>query len=626
VDCGRITPSPEAIRTAVNDSLTNSAGSSAPPALIIIDSAEQLGSAEEWLRDEFLPGVPINSVVVIASRRPPDAAWLSDPGWRDMLRVILLSNLSAAHIRTLLEVEGIDVDLLDQVMALTYGHPLGASLLIDVIRRAGHGAEVPRPLADQPDLVAALLQRFVDLVPSSHHRAALQVAAHARVTTEPVLRAVLPSSDASEVSKLWDWLRDLTFMEESHSGIRPHELARDVLEADLRWRDPEAYADMHRRLRGYLVDTVRAHAGNPERLHNAAAELLFLLHDHPLVGPFWNWNALSEGVQQRLEPGEAEMIIAMTRAAQGDQQAELAGHWLRRQPEGFRVFRASEGEVYGYAACLSLNRARPEDLQVDPAAAALWDYAQRHRAPRPGEQVLAWRFHIDRDLDERHSCRSGAILAAWQIADILTRPPTAWEFVASYSDLDYWQPLLNHWDFGHLPEVDYQIGATRYVTFGHDWRRVGVSNWLERTAARELGEQVSVQSTEPASTLSQEEFAVSVKQALRSLHQPQTLRYNPLLGSSMVQITLRQHPDDRPDKVLQGLIFGAAQVLKSDPRAESHYRVLDRTYLRPAPTQEKAAELLDLPFSTYRRYRDRGIAAITEWLWDQDLESTARVS
>jgi hypothetical protein len=151
------------------------------------------------------------------------------------------------------------------------------------------------------------------------------------------------------------------------------------------------------------------------------------------------------------------------------------------------VFRVSEGEVYGYAACLSLNHARPEDLQVDPAAAALWDYAQRHRAPRPGEQVLAWRFHIDRDLDERHSCRSGAILAAWQIADILTRPPTAWEFVASYSDLDYWQPLLNHWDFGHLPEADYQIGATRYVTFGHDRRGVGVGDWLERTAARELG-------------------------------------------------------------------------------------------------------------------------------------------
>ena len=51
--------------------------------------------------------------------------------------------------------------------------------------------------------------------------------------------------------------------------------------------------------------------------------------------------------------------------------------------------------------------------------------------------------------------------------------------------------------------------------------------------------------------------------------------------------------------------------------------MLNRTYLRPAPTQEKAAELLDLPFSTYRRYRDRGIETITDWLWERDIDSTA---
>jgi hypothetical protein len=73
--------------------------------------------------------------------------------------------------------------------------------------------------------------------------------------------------------------------------------------------------------------------------------------------------------------------------------------------------------------------------------------------------------------------------------------------------------------------------------------------------------------------------------------------------------------------VLRGLILNAAQVVKADPRAEAQYRVLDRTYLHPAPSQERAAELLDLSFSTYRRYRDRGIEAITEWLWDHDVDS-----
>ena len=77
-----------------------------------------------------------------------------------------------------------------------------------------------------------------------------------------------------------------------------------------------------------------------------------------------------------------------------------------------------------------------------------------------------------------------------------------------------------------------------------------------------------------------------------------------------------------PTKCCAGSFLMPPRSSRLTPRAETQYRVLDRTYLRPAPSQEKAAELLDLPFSTYRRYRDRGIEAITDWLWEQDLEST----
>jgi hypothetical protein len=80
----------------------------------------------------------------------------------------------------------------------------------------------------------------------------------------------------------------------------------------------------------------------------------------------------------------------------------------------------------------------------------------------------------------------------------------------------------------------------------------------------------------------------------------------------MVQTEFREHPDSRPDEVLRGLSLEAAHDLASDPRADNQYRVLNRTYFRPAPTQEKAAELLALQFSTYRRYRDRGIETIAD--------------
>jgi hypothetical protein len=154
------------------------------------------------------------------------------------LRVVSLRNLSRDAIRTLLQVEQIPDEVLEQVMALTHGNPLALSLLIDAVRRSVTPHELPTALDEMPDLVRALLSRLVDQAPSNRHRAALQISAHAAVTTEPVLRAALPTSDPQDVSDLWDWLRDLTFMEESRAGIHPHDVVRDILEADVRWRDP----------------------------------------------------------------------------------------------------------------------------------------------------------------------------------------------------------------------------------------------------------------------------------------------------------------------------------------------------------------------------------------------------
>jgi len=633
VDGARVMPTPDGIRAAVWDSLSDGIDAqfklgyddrlSPKPSMILIDAAERLQPVEGWLREDFLPSLPAEIRVIIAGRRSPDAAWRSDPGWRDILRVLPLRNFSPDQTRALLEIEGMSTELLEPVMTLTHGHPLAVSLLIDAVRRSGPGSDIPESLQDLPDVVTALLGRIVEHAPTGRHRAALQISAHAAASTEPLLRAALPA-EVEEASELWEWLRDLTIMEETQVGIFPHDVARDVLEADLRRRDPDTYADIHRRLRGYLVDQVKASAGNPDALQQAVADLLFLIRDHPVAGAYWYWDALEGCPGQPVQPSQFDLIIAMTRETQGYQQAELATHWLRRQPEAFRVFEGPDGDIGGYAARLALHLATPEDIEADPGAAALWRYAQEHHPPRPGELVLGWRFVVDRDPDERHPRLAGTMFGAWHVIDILLRGPTAWEFDACYTDLDHWEQFFNHFDFVHVREADYQIGARRYVTFGHDWRRVGVADWLDLTAARELGEQVTMSAPEPAATLSHEEFAASVKQALRTLHQPQALLRNPLVVSSMVQSQIRDHPDQRPEQALRELILIAAQVVKADPRVEAQYKVLDRTYMHPAPTQEKAAELLDLPFSTYRRYRDRGVETIIEWLWDRDVDHAVR--
>jgi hypothetical protein len=51
-------------------------------------------------------------------------------------------------------------------------------------------------------------------------------------------------------------------------------------------------------------------------------------------------------------------------------------------------------------------------------------------------------------------------------------------------------------------------------------------------------------------------------------------------------------------------------------------RAVERTYLRPAPNQEAAAELLGLPFSTYRRHLTQGVSRLVAHLWELEIYGT----
>jgi replication-associated recombination protein RarA len=118
VDGGRIRPTPAGIRAAVRHSPEVSQASTLRSStVVIIDAAERLDAAEEWLREVYLPAMSAKTLVVIASRRPPGEPWRSDPGWRDLLRVVSLRNLLPEAVRALLDAERIPKELLGQVMA-----------------------------------------------------------------------------------------------------------------------------------------------------------------------------------------------------------------------------------------------------------------------------------------------------------------------------------------------------------------------------------------------------------------------------------------------------------------------------------------------------------------------------
>ena len=93
---------------------------------------------------------------------------------------------------------------------------------------------------------------------------------------------------------------------------------------------------------------------------------------------------------------------------------------------------------------------------------------------------------------------------------------------------------------------------------------------------------------------------------------------------------LAQSPSGPSPAACRAQLRRAVACIARQPRGVPLARVLDRTFLRPAPTQEAAAEVLGLPFSTYRRHLAAALDDVVELLWcveigDVVLTDEARV-
>src|SRR5215471_11542684 len=117
--------------------------------------------------------------------------------------------------------------------------------------------------------------------------------------------------------------------------------------------------------------------------------------------------------------------------------------------------------------------------------------------------------------------------------------------------------------------------------------------------------------------LTRSDFESAVKDALRHYTQADLLAGNALLHASVLT---RSEPDGATPQALRALLADTAKALFAGERDRRLYRVLELTYLNPAPKQEAAAERLGFSFSTYRRHLTAGVDRLVEWLWQREQE------
>lgn len=590
--------------------------------LIFIDTYETLAPLDDWLREEFLPQLPENTLIILAGRYSPHSNWRTDSGWQALLQTVSLRNLSPEESRTYLSRREIPSAQHQAVLDFTHGHPLALSLVADVFAQ---GQDIGFQPETAPDVVKTLLERFVQEVPSPVHRMALEACAMVRLTTEALLTQML---EIAEVHELFEWLRGLSFMEAGRFGLFPHDLTREVLAADLRWRNPDWYAELHRRARYYYSTRLGQTQGQEQ--HGVLFDYIYLHRDNPAIRPRFTWQENSSLQADKLRESDKAILVRMVAEHEGEESAQLASNWMERQPQGVVVFRDTTLQLVGFVLMVALEQASLAELSADAGAIASWRYLQSYAPLRPQEGATLFRFWMAKDTYQNVSPTQSLIFITF-VQHHRNTPGLAYTFFVC-AEPDYWAVMFAYADLARLPEADFEVGGKRYGVYGHDWRVVSPTAWQELLAQREIAASVEIETpkppvSEPLLVLSQPEFVEAVQDALRNYSRPNGLQNNPLLRSRLIVERIFpgkiqvQVPTSERIIALQTLVKEATELLQSSPRQAKCYRALYHTYLHPAPSQEQAAELLDLPFSTFRRHLKAGITLVSDILWQREIGS-----
>ena len=620
LDARHIEAAPEAFTRAVAEAMGLPAGSGSLEGfsalqgrhVLLIDTFESLGALDTWLRDVFLPQMPDGVLVVLAGRLAPSVEWRGDPGWQTLIRPLALRNLTLEESRAFLTSREIPPADVPAVLEFTHGHPLALSLVADTYAlRPGVRFE---PQA-APEVVHALVEKFVEQVPGPAHRAAVEACALVRAMSESLLGVMLRLPDPHD---LFRWLRELSFMDSGPLGLFPHDLAREALAADVRWRNPEWYAELHGRAREFYKHRMQQTRDDEQR--RVLIDYVYLHRLNPIIRAAVDWHDPGGIWQDTLRPGDVAEIIAMVRRHEGAPAAEAAEWWLRHPAAATVVFRGARQEVVGFLLAVAIEGLTDADVAGDVVTRAVRTYLRAKAPLRPGERALLFRFWMSAERHQEFAPVQSRIFT--NVFQSFFNTPRLAVSIFPAVESEILEILMGYAEFVPPPELRFEQDGRRYVSFMHDWRAMPLGEWLDILGQKEVG--MTPPAPAPAEellVLSEDEFAEAVRTALAAVRsrRPESLRAHPLLRSRLVRDRAAGGGEPAREEELRKIIHEAVESLRELPKGDRLHAVMQRTFLSPAPSQEKAAELVDLPFSTYRRYLAIGIQRITETLWRREI-------
>ncbi|HVV85035.1 MAG TPA: AAA family ATPase [Kofleriaceae bacterium] len=614
LDARDFPPSPRTFRAALH--AVGGVDDSAPT-VVVVDTYELLASIDDWMQREVWSALPSASTLVLAGRLGPAPRWAEVAAARGRRTLELpLRNLGREDAVRLLATHGVAAEHHAPALALTGGHPLALTMIGELSADRAVAGDV----VDDAGMLHRLVRRLLSEVLSPARRRALEAASVVRSLTEARLAALLEQRDVGE---LFAWLGSRTVMQRGRHAIYLHDFAREVVVAELRWRDPAWFDTL----------VLRAHHDGFARFFQAPVgeqlgvldDLSYLHRFNPMAQLGLDWAACEHYVDEA-GPADLDVLDAALRRHEGDRSAALVLPWIVRRPADTIVYRDRVGRPAGFLVMVALERATAPQLEADPVSAAVWRSVTAPDGPcAHGEGALLFRSWMSA---EAHHAPSPIwnLVSHSMLREGLMRPKLGWSG-AGFANPDFWAPFFAYFNLQRFPALDYDTGRVALGMFGNDHRLIPRSEYGTRLAARleasPSGPVRPLVAPQPV-LLERERFAVEVRRALRRLwREPRhrELLRNPLLHARAVtaMVAVRANPAARVAALRSwidaAVIRASAGALGPGPRA-----ALEATFGEAVAAKGPVlAEQLGLSFPTYRRVLARAIDALVDELWRSEL-------
>jgi hypothetical protein len=573
IDARSLAPLPGALGTAMRDVTDRT--------VVFLDGFERMSAKANVLREEIVPALPADAIVVIAGRDSPDTGW-SRAGWEHVTCVVALAGLTEAASVELLGEHGVPVEAARGIIRWTAGAPLALVLAAGAYRQ--HGRVTP-----EPDLLNTLVRMTAEAESDSGHFDALAVCAIARRTTSDLLRAALePEADAEAA---FAWLSALPFVDQVGDrvgdAVALHDAVRSAMRESVLGTGPARERHLRRRIADHLYR--RSELGD----RTVIADLAHLLRD-PVVRWAYCWDGSSRYHADRARPGDADVLgAALTERGYG-QWWQASEPYHRLAPRNVIVARDGHGSPVGYAVFLTPGSAPRALLRDDPFGAACLRFAQR--VSDDGDAVV-WRDSID--LSGGDADASGSALAMLNIA------------VALRSDVPNPRhaivPLFQHNRRLHdfclavggtvVPELDWNSDGHAMCAYWIDYGPGGLHAHQRDIVYRELGLPAP-----GADGVTPDD----VREALESFMVSSVLARSPLATGVGV--------DRRADSVRTTLRAAVAGAFGAGAHEQQLRTILRKRYLEPGETPDATARTLALSRATYYRRLREAAARVADHL------------